>query len=39
MNIGKSLPVKLLRKSTLFQKIADVFMAANTHQETEEAGE
>ena len=39
MNIGKSLPVKLLRKSTLFQKIADVFMAANSHQETEEAGE
>ena len=39
MNIGKSLPVKLLRKSTLFQKIADVFVAANTHQETEEAGE
>ncbi|KAL8558638.1 hypothetical protein ACOMHN_022561 [Nucella lapillus] len=39
MNIGKSLPVKLLRKSTLFQKIADVFMAASTHQEIEEAGE
>ena len=39
MNIGKSLPVKLLRKSRLFQKIADVFMAANTHQETEEAVE
>ena len=39
MNIGKSLPVKLLRESTLFQKITDVFMAANTHQETEEAEE
>ncbi|KAL8625951.1 hypothetical protein ACOMHN_012543 [Nucella lapillus] len=39
MNIGKSLPVKLLRKSTLFQKIADVFMAASTHQEIEKAGE
>ena len=39
MNIGKSLPVKLLRKSILFQKIADVFMAANIHQGTEEAGE
>ncbi|KAL8591470.1 hypothetical protein ACOMHN_026660 [Nucella lapillus] len=39
MNIGKSLPMKLLRKSTLFQKIADVFMAASTHQEIEEAGE
>ncbi|KAL8582347.1 hypothetical protein ACOMHN_037104 [Nucella lapillus] len=39
MNIGKSLPVKLLRKSTLFQKIADVFVAASTHQEIEEAVE